>query len=79
MRVYALLLILTVTYISDYKLDALSVLVSNVMAVVNLCSLFYNLFGTPKRYPAASLKGKKIRSKRSVTDPSCNENHAEAQ
>lgn len=67
-RVYALLLILTVTYISDYKLDALSVLVSNVMAVVNLCSLFYNLFGTPKRYPAASLKGKKLRRKKGFTD-----------
>ena len=62
-RVYALLLILTVTYISDYKLNELSVLISDIMAVVNLCSLFYNLFGSPKNYPAASLKAKKLRRK----------------
>ena len=33
-RVYTLLLLLTVTYISDYKLNDLSVLLSNIMAVV---------------------------------------------
>ncbi len=59
-RVYTLALLLTVTYISDYKLNDLSVLLSNIMAVVNLCSLFYNLFGRPKNYPAAKLKEKKL-------------------
>lgn len=59
-RVYTLLLLLTVTYISDYKLNDLSVLLSNIMAIVNLCSLFYNLFGSPKHYPAARLKTKKL-------------------
>lgn len=52
-RVYTLLLLLTVSFLSDYKMNEFSILFSNIMALVNLGSLFYNLFGKPKNYPAA--------------------------
>lgn len=50
-RVYTLILLLTVSFLSDYKMNEFSILVSNIMALVNLGSLFYNLFGKPKNYP----------------------------
>ncbi len=52
-RVYSLFLLLTISFLSDYKMNEFSILFSDAMALINLGSLFYNLFGKPKKYPAA--------------------------
>ena len=68
-RVYTLLLLLTVSFLSDYKMNEFSILFSNIMALVNLASLFYNLFGKPKTYPEAqdpSDKQKNVSDRNSV-------------
>ena len=61
-RVYTLILLLTVSFLSDYKMNEFSILVSNIMALVNLGSLFYNLFGKPKNYPGVHTPSDKQKS-----------------
>ena len=53
MRVYSLLLILTASFAADSGNEPVSSLFSAVMVVFNLCVLFYNLFGKPRKYPSA--------------------------
>ena len=52
-RVYSLLLIITAGFAADSGNNPLSSLVSMVMTAINLCVLFYNLFGKPRKYPSA--------------------------
>ena len=52
-RVYSLLLILTASFAADSGNEPVSSLFSAVMVVFNLCVLFYNLFGKPRKYPSA--------------------------
>ena len=52
MRVYSILLSLATVFAADAAFNDLTVITSVGMAVFNLCSLFYNLFGSPRRYPA---------------------------
>lgn len=51
-RVYSILLSLATVFAADAAFNDLTVITSVGMAVFNLCSLFYNLFGSPRRYPA---------------------------
>ena len=50
-RIYTLILLLCASFLSDYTLNEFSALLSNTLIIVNLASLFYNLFGKPKHYP----------------------------
>lgn len=50
---YSLLLILTASFAADSGNEPVSSLFSAVMVVFNLCVLFYNLFGKPRKYPSA--------------------------
>ena len=50
-RVYSILLSLATVFAADAAFNDLTVITSVGMAVFNLCSLFYNLFGSPRRYP----------------------------
>ena len=52
-RVYSLLLIISASFAADSGGEPLSSLFSVIMAVFNLCVLFYNLFGKPRKYPSA--------------------------
>lgn len=53
-RVYSIALSLASVFAADTAFNDLTVVTSVGMAVFNLCSLFYNLFGSPRRYPAAA-------------------------
>ena len=61
-RVYSLLLILTASFLADAGDAPLSTLFSAIMAVFNLCVLFYNLFGKPRKYPSAKRPAEKQES-----------------
>ena len=52
-RVYSLLLLITASFVADSGNAPLSSLFSAIMAAFNLCVLFYNLFGKPRKYPSA--------------------------
>lgn len=52
-RIYSLLLIISASFAADSGNAPLSSLFSAAMAVFNLCVLFYNLFGKPRKYPSA--------------------------
>ena len=52
-RLYSLALVLASTVGADFAELTLSAAFSLAMAAFNLCMLFYNLFGKPRRYPAA--------------------------
>ena len=52
-RTYSLLLIIAASFIADWGNEPLSFLFSAGMTVFNLCVLFYNLFGKPRKYPSA--------------------------
>ncbi len=45
--------IIAASFIADWGNEPLSFLFSAGMAVFNLCVLFYNLFGKPRKYPSA--------------------------
>ena len=51
-RVYSLSLVLAASFAADAGNAPLSSLFSAGMAVFNLCVLFYNLFGKPRKYPS---------------------------
>lgn len=51
-RVYAIAFSLAAIFIADRASVDLTVVTSVVMAIFNLCSLFYNVFGNPRRYPS---------------------------
>ena len=51
-RVYSLSLVLATSFAADAGNAPLSSLFSAGMAVFNLCVLFYNLFGKPRKYPS---------------------------
>lgn len=53
-RVYAIAFSLAAIFIADRASVDLTVVTSVAMAICNLCSLFYNLFGNPRRYPSAA-------------------------
>lgn len=57
-RSYSLLLILAAMYFADFHYSSLSVVLSVGMLLFNLCLLFYNLFGKPRRYPPVKKKNK---------------------
>ncbi len=52
-RVYTLLLLFFASVLSDHSRNELSVLISNILFIINFCSFFYNVFGKPKTYPPA--------------------------
>lgn len=59
-RLYSLAVVLGTTFTADHAELTLSAAFSLAMAAFNLCMLFYNIFGKPRRYPAApSLRRKK--------------------
>lgn len=58
--------IIAASFIADWGNEPLSFLFSAGMAVFNLCVLFYNLFGKPRKYPAA--KRGAAREEKTVTE-----------
>lgn len=56
-RIYALALIFVAMFYAGYREHELSTFISVCMSLVNMCSLFYNLFGKkPRKYPSLHKK-----------------------
>ena len=68
-RVYSLLLIITASFAADSGGEPLSSLFSAIMASFNLCVLFYNLFGKPRKYPSAKKAAQTAESEDTEEDP----------
>ena len=52
-KLYTFLLTLFATVAANFHYQPITALVAVGMAIFNLCVLFYNLFGKPRRYPSA--------------------------